>query len=311
MNTKKYLIPLTTTMALLLMPLLTSCSSEDEPEAEIHNPTDFFRPLDGDNSPEAELRRDFYEQYGSYLLFNDTLQCQVLGTDINGDPRYFVETLDLTYTIGQTGFGSSQVTYSFTYLDTWEKKTTVHDFMETHVLPHFSNKFRPFCWLLTDVITGKLGRQINAETNRPYAAVGQRGIAIAGNYLLRDRTDTQKSNYAKRLLNIIVGEMVKSHTDAFADFYAVSADYYSLQPTDVNSSGTLAAADYYRYGFLGKGSGSFLTTLTNRESDMSAYASAVMQNTEETLKTRYADYPLVLQKFDIMRKTLTGLGYVF
>lgn len=307
----KYLT-LLATIALLATPILTSCSSEDEPEADIHNPTDFFRPADGDNSEEAQLRRSFFEKYGSYLLFNDTLQRKLLGTDINGDPRYFVETVDLTYTIGQTGYGSSQVTYSFTYLDTWEKKTAIHDFASTFILPHFNGAFRPYSWLLTNVITGKLGRSINAETSRPYAAVGQRCIAIAGNYLLlRDRTDAQKTNYANRVLNIIVGEMVKMHSGAFADFYSVSADYYTLQPSDVSSSGSLKQEDYYRYGFLGKGGGALSSTLTTRDADLSAYANSIITTPEETIKSRYADYPLVLQKYDIMRSILTELGYVF
>ena len=65
-------------------------------EPDYKNPSDYFQPAADDNSEEAQLRRKFFADYGSYLLFNDTLQNVYLGKDINGDPRYFVETIDLT-----------------------------------------------------------------------------------------------------------------------------------------------------------------------------------------------------------------------
>ena len=90
-------------------------------EPDYKNPSDYFQPAADDNSEEAQLRRKFFADHGSYLLFNDTLQNVYLGKDINGDPRYFVETVDLTYTVGQTGYGTSQSSYTFTYIPNFER----------------------------------------------------------------------------------------------------------------------------------------------------------------------------------------------
>ena len=89
-------------------------------EPDYKNPSDYFQPAADDNTEEAQLRRKFFADHGSYLLFNDTLQNVYLGKDINGDPRYFVETVDLTYTVGQTGYGTSQSSYTFTYIPNFE-----------------------------------------------------------------------------------------------------------------------------------------------------------------------------------------------
>ena len=66
---------------------LISCESEDALEPDYKNPSDYFQPAADDNSEEAQLRRKFFADHGSYLLFNDTLQNVYLGKDINGEDR--------------------------------------------------------------------------------------------------------------------------------------------------------------------------------------------------------------------------------
>ena len=61
---------------------LFSCESEDALEPDYKNPSDYFQPDADDNSEEAQLRRKFFADHGSYLLFNDTLQNVYLGKDI-------------------------------------------------------------------------------------------------------------------------------------------------------------------------------------------------------------------------------------
>lgn len=294
---------------LLALGALAACGSEDTPEVNYHNPSAFFQPSADDNSQEAQMRRDFQGRHGSYLLFNDTLQSQLLGTDINGDPRYFVETVDLTYSVGQGGYGKSSTTYSFTYLTDLQQKQTILDFIESSVLPHFSSKFMPFSWLLVNTIKGKLGTSVTAQTNNPYAVVGQRCIAIAGNYLIqRERTDAQKQNYTNRVLTIIVGQQVKAHEDSFADFYAVSEEYYGKSGSDLGLD-NVTAPDLYGMGFLAQSTG--VSSLTDFSTDLSTFASNAVQYSREEILKRFDDYPRVLQKDAIMRERLVSLGYVF
>ena len=309
---KTIMTGLAAAVALLGTGVMTSCGSEDALEADYINPSDYFKPAAGDDSQESQLRNDFFEQYGSYLLFNDTIQNVYLGTDINGDDRYFVETVDLTYTVGQTGFGKTGTYYIFTYLNSWEQKQYMVDYMKTYILPHFSKRFRPDSWLLTDVITGKLSRRADAQTNTPYAVVGQRCTAIAGNYLIqRQRTEAQIQNYTNRILNIIVGQLVKNYADAFSDFYAVSSAYYNQSATNLGypSNAAMNSQDLYKFGFLIKGTNAMI--VCDRDTDLSAYASSAIENSEEQIEKLYSGYDLVLRKHRIIREILTELGYIF
>ena len=288
---------------------LFSCESEDALEPDYKNPSDYFQPAADDNSEEAQLRRKFFADYGSYLLFNDTLQNVYLGKDINGDPRYFVETIDLTYTVGQTGYGTSLSSYTFTYIPNFEQKLAMTEYLETYILPHFSDAMRPYSWLLTKTIIGKMGKDDSAQTISPYAVVNQRCVAVACNYLTqRERTEAQKKNYASRVLNIMVSSMVKAHTDAFGEFEAVSHDYYgrsysSLGLEDVNQE------KLYQYGFLV--AGSTVGYMTDLSTDISSYASNVVTYTDEQLEQRYGKYELVMLKHRLMKQTLERLGYIF
>ena len=278
-------------------------------EPDYKNPSDYFQPAADDNSEEAQLRRKFFADHGSYLLFNDTLQNVYLGKDINGDPRYFVETIDLTYTVGQTGYGTSLSSYTFTYIPNFEQKLAMTEYLETYILPHFSDAMRPYSWLLTKTIIGKMDKDDSAQTFSPYAVVNQRCVAVACNYLTqRERTEAQKKNYASRVLNIMVSSMVKAHTDAFGEFEAVSHDYYgrsysSLGLENVNQE------KLYQYGFLV--AGSTVGYMTDLSTDISSYAANVVTYTDEQLEQRYGKYELVMLKHRLMKQTLERLGYIF
>ena len=74
---------------------LQSCS-EKALDADYKDVTTPFVPAADDHSEEAELRRSFNAEHGSYLLFNDTLQHVALGRDVNGNMQYFTELIDIT-----------------------------------------------------------------------------------------------------------------------------------------------------------------------------------------------------------------------
>ena len=74
----------------------TSCSSDEDTTPSLAD-ANGFAPADDDNSEEANLRRAFAKEVGSYLLFNDTLTKQQVSVDVNGKPVYKVETVDINY----------------------------------------------------------------------------------------------------------------------------------------------------------------------------------------------------------------------
>lgn len=284
---------------------LASCAKEDALMPDFSNPSDNFAPKADDQSPEAQLRRQFFSQTGCYLLFNDTIQRELLGTDINGQPRYFTETVDLTYTVGQSA--SIMMKYSYTYLQTMEQKQQLTDFLQQYVLPHLTRKLRPYSWLLCSIINSY--KDSYSSPSQPYAASNQRCVAVAGNYLLqRERTDAQKEQYAKRILYAIVGQLATNQSSAFEEFYQYSADYYDKDYSAFGFTGTPTTAELNQIGFLGSTAISSFPSMTT---DLSTYALMAIQYTEEELAARYANYPIVQKKAAIVRKVLIELGYVF
>lgn len=74
------------------------------------------------------------------------------------------------------------------------------EYLNKFILPHFSERLRPFSWMLINTIKGK----VNNEDTYPYAVAGQRGVVLACSELKNLKTDNQKQQLAKRHLLVIV-----------------------------------------------------------------------------------------------------------
>ena len=97
------------------MALMQGCKDDSVTDV----PTDVvapFMPAAADDSEEAQLRREFYATYGSFLLFNDTLQHYETGRDVNGEVRYFTE-LKITHRLLKGGNDIVFVGFPLTSLD--------------------------------------------------------------------------------------------------------------------------------------------------------------------------------------------------
>ncbi len=279
-----------------------SCSKEDTPTPQFHSPAPFFMPADTATDATSQMRREFFKSTGSYLLFNDTIQHVYLGTDINGDAVYSSETLDLNYSIGST---LSTNTYTYTYITDYETQKAMTDYVKEYVLYHFTGKVKPFMYFICKTMSIKY---VNGSHSSPYASSGQRGVAIATNYLLqRNRTDSQKKAYAERIINAMIGNLANNFSESFSDFYAYSSAYYNVSWSAYGSDRTSTLA---KMGFIGVG-----TTLSiytpSQEDDLSQYSLATLQYTQEEWEKRYEDYPLVISKFKSVKRILTELGFVY
>jgi len=287
------------------MLLGTSCGSEDELVSEYHDPSDFFVPDEDATDETSQLRRSFYEQYGSYLLFSDTLQHRLLGKNINGDDVYMTETIDIAYNVGQSTSGGNK--YSYTYLyDIAQQKAAV-EYLERFILSHLSKQMKPFSWFLAGNITAKTN---SGNTLRPYAVIGQRCFALALAQLNSLHTDAQKQMLANRQLVIVLGGLVNNHIDRFSDFFAVSGSSYGTY----FGSGLTAAERrelLYSHGFTSASGSSGDNYYPKQNEDLNAFATIAVNYTDESISRQYGDYPLIMQKIRIMKNTLEELGYIF
>lgn len=279
----------------------TSCSKEDALVVDVNDPTDNFIPGDDETDATAEMRRKFKEEEGSYLLFNDTIQKKELGLDITGQTRYFVEVVDVNYTVGATSLNTHP--YKYTYLKTDEKRQAAIDYLKGYVLNHIAKNIRPFSIFLASTISGT---DVYNNVTKPYAVSGERCVAMACGQLNRLLTEESKKKYARKILLVMVSNIATNNESAFTEFKAVSEKYY--RKNIVVSEGT-DKNDYVRqYGFTSDIHGSYFMEYAE---DVDSYASMVLTYTDEKIASKYAGYPKIIEKARLFKKALTQLGYIF
>ena len=285
---------------------MASCK-EDPVKVDVKDITTNYYPAPTDTTSEASLRRDFYAEYGSFLLFNDTLQHYATGQDVNGDTHYFTEKLDIQYEIGISTMPSAK--FTFTLLNDYSLKSDAVSYLKEYILCHLTGKLLPYSWLLVDKIT----RDFNGNISSPYAATGQNCVVVACNMLPRLKP-SQKTQFTSQVMNTIIAKLVTDNAAAFDDFYAISSAYYDgtfkAPSTTAENLKQLNAAGFICQGQNDIGANA-MGYYPSQELDVAAFARLVVANSEETLQSKYETWTLVLQKCNVMRKILTNLGYQF
>ena len=298
---RKIQIILAACMAVMLM---TACGDDDETlGTEYQDPTNNFIPNPSANDDTSVLRREFKEKYGSYLLFTDTLQHYQIGIDVNGDPKYFTELLNILYAVGQSLPLTD--TQKYTYFTDIEEQRKVVDYMDQYILNHITGKLRPFSWFLAKTIEVTDNQR---RVTRPFAACGQRTIVVSLGQALR-LSESGKKTLATRILNTIIGQLAQNNSDAFTDFFAISGALYSRSMSV--PEGTTRNEYLYKNGFISPASSSPNFYFPSQKDDLQAYSLIVISYTDERIENTYGQYPLVMNKIKVMREVLTKLGYVF
>ena len=298
---RKIQIILAACMAVMLM---TACGEDDETlGTEYQDPTNNFIPNPSANDDTSVLRREFKEKYGSYLLFTDTLQHYQIGIDVNGDPKYFTELLNILYAVGQSLPLTD--TQKYTYFTDIEEQRKVVDYMDQYILNHITGKLRPFSWFLAKTIEVTDNQR---RVTRPFAACGQRTIVVSLGQALR-LSESGKKTLATRILNTIIGQLAQNNSSAFTDFFAISGALYSRSMSV--PEGTTRNEYLYQNGFISPASSSPNFYFPSQKDDLQAYSLIVISYTDERIENTYGQYPLVMNKIKMMREVLTKLGYVF
>ena len=290
--------------ACLSVLFLAACGDEDDMlGTEYQDPTNYFMPDPSATDDTSILRREFQERNGSYLMFTDTLQHYQIGIDVNGDPKYFTELLNIQYSVGQTSSITDK--HKYTYFTTIDEQRFAVDFMDQFILYHITGKLRPFSWFLAKTIEVKSNI---GTTTRPFAVTGQRTIAVSLGQALR-LSESGKKTLASRILNTIIGQMVINNMTSFTEFMALSDAFYARSLTV--PAGTTREKVLLEAGFISPATSQANFYYPTQRDDLSAYSLTIISNSEEKLQQTYGQYPLVMKKLEIMRKVLIELGYVF
>lgn len=276
----------------------TSCSSDEDTTPSLAD-TNGFAPADDDNSEEANLRRAFAKEVGSYLLFNDTLTKQQVSVDVNGKPVYKVETVDINYVM----MGSSDDTYKYTYkyLANADKQKAADAYKRT--LGKKLGNINPYSVLLVDTINKW------KNSDGVYILKGQ------ASYLLGERCYIFSMNGGKAYTDdTYFDDMFEDILcDVFINKSALLADYWSPVEKligkykddlgyDLGKSNDLARS----LGFLYDWNKWYFCT--KKANDLADYVHAVCTYSEEEFEEEFAGYPICIKRFKALRNAILSEG---
>lgn len=284
---------------------MASCSEEDDLVPVPDTLTDSFAPAPDATDEVSVLRRSFKEEEGSYLLFNDTLRHEFIGKDTNGDDRYFTETLDISYSTGQS---TSTQKYSYEYITDFSEMQKSVDFLKQKILTHLPKQLRPFSWFMVKGITN------TSDYTTPLTVSGQRSIAVAVGAL----TDEELEPLTTEVLTTALGKGLESKEKDLESFYAYGEGMYD-QSFDGSTENPDGDADINmmllnKKGFIVQGEFwgfPVQNRYPTKTKDMNSFIELVMNNTDEQVAQKYADYPLVIEKAKLLRSIITNIGYIF
>ena len=279
---------------------------------------DYFLEPEGASGFELQLQREFFEQEGSYVLFNDTLSSEYLGDNANGEPVYFYQTLNLGYRLVSSSDGSSQEHFSFDYFTTDDEKQAAVDFLSENILPSLGASMRPYSFLLVNGMEyyepyyGDLALVADAVV---YSGWNCTVIAMQG---VDNMSVAEQEAFRLNLLQSMANNKMQLLDESvFDEFYAFCESYYSTYfmneeaeafcqqyPTQ-HDVGFLSTYAYGWNGFL------WIANFKAKEYDLEDYTNAVFSIPEDEFMTTYADYPIVQEKYRILKGIIEDLGIIF
>lgn len=287
---------------LILMLSMSACRQEEHLTPD--NARNPFAPDENDMGEEAVMRRDFYSSTGCYLLFNDTLYHEYKGLNAYGDPYYETELVGLEWNM--TSVNTSR--FQFDYVETTQQKQQVTEFLKTYLVPYVKN-ILPYSILVVDNIdkydkvTGKYEYEYVAS---PLTWSNMRCLAI-GIKKIWNLSETEYLSYAQDICCEMIfaswgGDPQDRYDGSKAEaFLKPNLFDYGYDKEDYDIPHGLEddyMEDFYDLGFLVNTNEIYLPSAAE---DAASYIKLCLLMTEEEVKSRFADYPTILKKYDLIK----------
>lgn len=309
---KRYLYSLTVVFSLFAV---LGCSEKVEYADSTLRYNDFLRP-EGESERISTLQEAFYRDEKVYVLFSDTLSSQYLGNDPQGNPCYSYHVIDMAYSL--TGY--SQDKFKFSYLETDAEKESAAQFIRENLLPRLSESNRPYSVLLVNSIAQYTNQYTGLVAVSPapvvYSGWQCTAVAVEG---VGEMDDAELAVYQRSLLKAIVNtKMATVDESVFEEFYSFCLAYYGTYGMDTEEAFYLK--EHYptlkdlgflsAYAYMDNPSFNAFYNFKAKEYDLSDYIDAIFSSTKEEFLAENADYPIVIEKYNILREIIADLGVI-
>ncbi len=298
-------------LALTACLTIAGCSDDDELTPSYADQNRFLA-TDSATNPVSAMRNEFYRKTGSYLLFNDTLRHEAIGTDAEGNTLYTNELLDVSYVMASN---AQRTAFKYQYLTQISDMKDGISFLEDYILPHLGPKLRPFSWLLVSHITRyTVSDNVYSYDAEPQCAVGNRATALALDVLDGADDKGMQTTAAGILADLLSTKVAQQPAKALNTFTQYSAAYYNHDVAEPHYDDDANMQDMYNAGFInGYYSWGFLFYghYPTQSDDIASFVKLALTKTEQEVSTQYTNYPTIITKYQAMRQLLTDLGYVY
>jgi hypothetical protein len=276
--------------AICISGVCVACGGEEDDTTPSYADVNGFAPAENDNSPTAQLRRDFYEQTGSYLLFKDTLITQTS----NGRS----ELLDITYFIMGSIDWQYDYDYTYDYIDDIDQQRKAAEYVQKYLVRRMGKNTPYSFFLVNDLHYDYYGqlRQIDKVLGlRSYV------ISMGGGEAYED----PETYFGDMIVDIVKNSISRVPEEVMNQFYAFSKDYYG---NDVEGSLTdqevwdLGMFYYIEDDWWGN---SFYYEST----DLSLWLEAVLTMSPSEFEAEYGSSSVMMEKYALLREIILDQGF--
>lgn len=287
-----------------------ACSDdEDRPTPSNYNDDFFGVPADA-TGPEAELRRDFHKETGIHLLFTDTLRTTLIGKDPQGKNIYEYETIDFAWNL--TNY-DDYYGWKPEYIEGIDDKRKATDLFREYIMPHIAgSSMAPYSVLLLKSL------QIDDYGfEDAYTTSCWRSMGVNTSGWITAETDEDIDAHTAGILKDIVSAKFNNNSDEAKPWFEISRECYNCDfIVDYNENWAGEDWEYiYSIGFMDyyddwrgrPNRDEFLT----KSRDFTMFFNAIFDRTEEDFKAEFGAYPVIMEKYNLMKSLIEGTGYKF
>ena len=276
--------------AICISGVCVACGGEEDDTTPSYADVNGFAPADDDNSPTARLRRDFYNQTGSYLLFKDTLITHT------SDGRS--ELLDITYFIMGSIDWQSDYKYTYEYIEDIEQQRKAAEYVQKYLIKRLG-KNTPYSFFLVNDLHydyyGRLRQRDKVLGLRSYV------ISMGGG----EAYDDPETYFGDMIVDIVKNSISRVPEELMNQFYAFSKDYYG---NDID--GELTDQEVWDLGMFYYIEDDWWGNYFYYQStDLSLWLEAVLTMSPSEFEAEYGSSSVMMEKYALLREIILDQGF--
>lgn len=276
--------------AICISGVCVACGGEEDDTTPSYADVNGFAPADDDNSPTAQLRRDFYNQTGSYLLFKDTLITHT------SDGRS--ELLDITYFIMGSIDWQSDYEYTYEYIEDIEQQRKAAEYVQKYLIKRLG-KNTPYSFFLVNDLHydyyGRLRQRDKVLGLRSYV------ISMGGG----EAYDDPETYFGDMIVDIVKNSISRVPEELMNQFYAFSKDYYG---NDID--GELTDQEVWDLGMFYYIEDDWWGNYFYYQStDLSLWLEAVLTMSPSEFEAEYGSSSVMMEKYTLLREIILDQGF--